>query len=113
MKFFALIFGIVALMLNISLSSLSGLKKCRKLIASSNYTTILNKEGTKDQTHNSETRPDGTCNNLNSIIAIEQIEKFLFIVAPAKELTTATNNFYNNEYINPPFAPPRQQKKLF
>lgn len=109
MKVFVLLFGIFAFMLNITLSSMLSIKKCRKLLTTSSYVTLSN-SSTKDQTSDTDKPTEKTCNNSAPVVTIEQNKEPLSINISTWHFIKLKERRYLQQYIDPPFAPPRQEK---
>lgn len=108
MKAFALFFGILAFMLNITLSSMVTIKKCRKQLATRSHVVLLN-SNTKDQTTNTDHPAEKTCNTPVLDVTIEKNKDPLSINISIKDFLMLKNHQYIQQYIDPPFAPPRQE----
>jgi hypothetical protein len=111
MKAFALLFGILAFMLNITLSSMVTIKKCRKLLATSSQVVLLN-SNTKDQTTKTDHPTEKTCSASTPVVTIVQSKEPLAINILTQKFIMVENHQYIQQYIEPPFAPPRQEKKF-
>lgn len=109
MKVFAMLFGIFALMLSTTLSSMATVKKCRKLLAAGSQTVVLNSNA-KNQTPAASQPAERTCDNSTLAATTEQKKEPLLITLSTREFIMVKDHQYMQQYITPPFAPPRQEK---